>query len=189
VLVVWGASELSCTVYGFDGSREMLQQAQTNLAKYGERFKAERFDLAARSWRAFNWPIHAVVSSLAIHHLNGQQKQELFHDLHQLLADDGVLVIADVIEPVHRVGAELAAKAWDTAVHQHALELNGNTDAFDVFQRELWNMYRYLDPEDIDKPSRLLNQLKWLEQAGFLHVDVYWMKAGHAIFGGHKEAV
>ncbi len=45
-------------------------------------------------------------------------------------------------------------------------------------------MYDYPDP--IDKPSRLFEQLIWLEQAGFLDVDVHWMKAGHAIFGGRK---
>jgi hypothetical protein len=32
----------------------------------------------------------------------------------------------------------------------------------------------------------LLDQLKWLEGAGFVDVDVYWMRAGHAIFGGRK---
>ena len=47
-------------------------------------------------------------------------------------------------------------------------------------------MYRYFDPEDIDHPSRLFDQLKWLEQAGFADVDVYWMLAGHALFGGRK---
>jgi hypothetical protein len=45
-------------------------------------------------------------------------------------------------------------------------------------------MYRYFDPDDIDRPSRLFDQLKWLERAGFVDVDVYWMQAGHAIFGG-----
>ena len=47
-------------------------------------------------------------------------------------------------------------------------------------------MYRYFDPEDLDKPSCLLNQLKWLELAGFVDIDVYWMSAGHAIFSGWK---
>lgn len=174
----------NCTVYGLDGSPEMLQQAQARLARHGERFQAARFDLADRSWRDPAWPVHAVVSSLAIHHLDAAQKQELFRDVRRLLAGGGVFVIADVIEPAHRLGAELAAKAWDMAVRQRALDLDGNTAAFDFFQRERWNMYRYFDPEDIDKPSRLFDQLKWLEQAGFADVDVYWMKAGHAIFGG-----
>jgi tRNA (cmo5U34)-methyltransferase len=67
------------------------------------------------------------------------------------------------------------------------LALDGNTAAFDFFAREGWNTYRYLDPDDIDKPSRLFEQLKWLEQAGFADVDVHWMRAGHVVFGGHKK--
>ena len=48
-------------------------------------------------------------------------------------------------------------------------------------------MYRYYDPGDIDKPSRLLDQLTWLAQAGFAQVAVVWMRAGHAIFGGWND--
>jgi tRNA (cmo5U34)-methyltransferase len=96
------------------------------------------------------------------------------------------LVVADVIAPAHPLGAEAAAKAWDAAVRKRALEFDGSLTAFEAFEREKWNMYRYFDPDDIDKPSRLFDQLKWLEQAGFADVDVYWMLAGHAIFGGRK---
>jgi tRNA (cmo5U34)-methyltransferase len=49
-------------------------------------------------------------------------------------------------------------------------------------------MYRYFNPQDIDQPARLYDQLRWLEQAGFCDVDVFWMQAGHAIFGGRKAA-
>lgn len=47
----------------------------------------------------------------------------------------------------------------------------------------------FIDPEPdaVDKPSRLLGQLVWLRDAGLMAVDVYWMKAGHAIFGGRKQ--
>jgi len=45
-------------------------------------------------------------------------------------------------------------------------ELDGNLEGFTTFERMHWNTYHYFDPEDIDKPSRLLDQLKWLEQAG-----------------------
>jgi tRNA (cmo5U34)-methyltransferase len=176
----------TCTVHGFDGSPAMLERARQNLARYEQRFQTQLFDLADRSWRTLDWPAQAVVSSLAIHHLDGPQKQELFRDLYGLLAPGGVLAIADVTEPASQAGAELAAKMWDEAVRQRALELDGNTDAFAYFERERWNMYRYVEPDDIDKPSRLLDQLKWLEQAGFANVDVYWMRAGHALFGGQK---
>ena len=39
----------------------------------------------------------------------------------------------------------------------------------------------------MDKPSGLFEQLGWLEAAGFEAVDVYWLKAGHAIYGGQKR--
>jgi tRNA (cmo5U34)-methyltransferase len=176
-----------CTVYGFDGSPAMLDHARRQLAQYGDRFRTQLFDLADSSWRAQQWPVHAVVSSLTIHHLDGAEKQQLFQDMAELLEPGGVLLIADVIAPASRAGSELAAKAWDAAVRKRALEIDGNLDAVAYFEREQWNMYRYPDDGDIDKPSRLLDQLKWLEQAGFADVDVFWMQAGHALFGGRKQ--
>lgn len=175
------------TVYGLDGSAGMIQRAQARLSRFGARFQARRFDLFARSWPETNLPIQAVVSSLALHHLDGDQKQALFDEVYALLQPKGVFTIADLVEPAGRLGWDLAAKAWDETVRERALELNGTLVGFDRFEAERWNLYRHFDPEDIDKPSRLLDQLKWLEQAGFMDVDVVWMRAGHAIFGGAKS--
>ena len=132
------------------------------------------------------WPVHAVVSSLALHHLDALQKQALFHDLYQVLQPGGVLLIADLIQPAHPRGIEVAAKGWDAAVLQRAMALDGDSRAFDYFQRDQWHYYRY--PDAMDKPAQLFDQLKWLEQAGFVEIDVYWMHAGHALFGGFKTA-
>jgi trans-aconitate methyltransferase len=174
------------TVYGYDGSPEMLGHARASLAHYGARFQTMRFDLAERAWRRPAFPVHAVVSSLAIHHLDGAQKLELFRDVHGMLEDGGAFAVADVVETAGARATETAARAWDEAVRKRSLAFDGNLDAFAAFEREKWNMYRHFDPDDIDKPSRLLDQLRWLEQAGFLDVDAYWMLAGHAIFGGRK---
>ena len=173
-------------VYGLDGSTEMLQRAKERLARFEDRFQTELFDLTATNWRKRDEPVQAVVSSLAIHHLDGPEKQTLFRDVYRLLKDNGPFIIADLVEPAHQTGWDVAAAAWDEAVREQALALDGNTDGFLLFEQERWNMYRYFDPEDIDKPSRLFDQLKWLEQVGFTKVDVFWMRAGHAIFGGWK---
>lgn len=177
----------ACTLHGLDGSPEMLQRAQTRLARFGERFQPAQFDLADNSWRMSSWPVRAVVSSLAIHHLDGAQKQQLFADIHRMLESGGAFVIADVVQPTTTLGVGVAARAWDEAVRRRSLQLDGTTDALDHFRQEQWNMYEYPDPPDgIDKPSSLFDQLTWLRDAGFIDVDVYWMQAGHAIFGGHK---
>jgi len=176
----------TCTVYGLDGSDGMLQQARERLALYGERFRAQCFDLFAHDWRRADGSAHAIVTSLAVHHLDGPQKQALFRDVYGMLTPGGVFVLADMVEPAHPLGRAVAADAWDEVVRERALALDGHTAAFDFFAREHWNTYRYPDPDDIDKPSRLFDQLKWLEQASFVDVDVHWMRAGHAIFGGRK---
>jgi tRNA (cmo5U34)-methyltransferase len=172
----------NCTLYGYDGSAEMLGQASARLARFGNRFAPQLFDLAADDWRRPAFSPQAVVSTLCIHHLDGRQKAKLFGDVARLLGPGGVLLIADLIQPASPSGQELAAAEWDEAVRRRSLALDGNEDAFKHFLASKWNIYRYPDP--FDKPSPLADQLIWLRQAGFAAVDVYWMAAGHAVYGG-----
>jgi tRNA (cmo5U34)-methyltransferase len=179
------------SVAGYDGSPAMLARARERLASYGDRFEPREFDLADSSWRQAaaprGRPQRAVVASLAIHHLDGPQKQQLFADVFDMLEPGGVFAIADVVDPAGAAGRELAARMWDEAVRRRSSAIDGDERAVAFFERERWNMYRYpLDPDDIDKPSRLFDQLNWLTHAGFAEVDVYWMQAGHALFGGRK---
>jgi tRNA (cmo5U34)-methyltransferase len=173
-------------VHGFDGSAAMRQRAREALAPFGERFQAHPFDLADRGWRRFPWPVHAVVSSLAVHHLDGAGKRELFADMASALVPGGVLLIADLVLPQTSRAARLAARAWDGAVRQRSLDLAGCLEPFERFQSMGWNHYAASEDDPVDKPSPLLDQLHWLEDAGFEKVDVFWMKAGHALFGGSK---
>ncbi len=163
----------------------MLQQAKSNLSDYSDRFVTRHFDLFDAEWRKLDWSPRAVVSSLAIHHLNGRQKETLYQDMYAILEPGGALIIADVIEPVNKAANEVAAKGWDTAVRQRALAIDGHEGAYEYFVQHKWNLYRHPDP--MDKPSPLFDQMKWLQQAGFIEVDVFWLQAGHAVFGGWKK--
>ncbi len=71
-----------------------------------------------------------VVSCLAVHHLEGTRKADLFQRIARKLAPDGRFVLADVVEPV-----------------------------------EPSYVVTVIDPE-IDHPSRLDEQVAWLEAAG-----------------------
>ena len=174
-------------VLAMDLSPAMLEAARAKLADaggLGGRFSVQPFDLADRSWRSFPEPVHAFVSSLAIHHLNGEGKRELFRDLAAALVPGGAVVIADLVQPATPRTHAIAARAWDEAVRQRSLELAGNLGPFEKFHTERWNLYADPEPDPIDQPSPLLDQLRWLEEAGLSGVDVCWMKAGHAVFGG-----
>ncbi len=177
----------NATVHALDGSPKMLARTRTRLAQYGDRFDTTQFDLAATDWRAFPWPLTGVVSSLAIHHLDGPGKQALFADVARALAPGGVFVVADLVEPTSEAARRVAAKAWDDAVRRRALELDGDLAAFEAFQADDWNHYSAPEPDPVDMPSPLKSQLDWLAAAGLCDIDVHYLKAGHAIFSGRKR--
>jgi len=168
-------------VYGVDASAVMLRHAAARLAPFGERFQPLRADLGSRDWRAAALPASAVVSSLAVHHLEGAEKRSLFADVRRMLSPGGALVIADVMRPASEAGRLLAAREWDEAVRERTA---GDAAAYAEFRTQGWNMYATPEPDPVDKPSTLLEHLEWLRDAGFAGVDAFWMRAGHAIVGG-----
>jgi len=171
-------------VHGYDGSPRMLAEAKDTVGEFKDRFDDQLFDLAEPGWRAFPWGVHAFVSSLAIHHLDANGKKDLFASLFASLLPGGMLVVADLVEPTTRCGRQLAAKAWDHAVRERSLQIRGDLSAFERFQAINWNYYSDPNPSPLDSPSTLVEQIDWLRVAGFVNVDVHWMKAGHAIFSG-----
>ncbi len=175
-----------CRVIALDGSPEMLERAGAVRKEYGGRVDLREFALSDAPWHTLPAPPHAVVSSLAVHHLDAEQKQNLFREVFRALETGGVFVVADLVLPQSEPGAALAARQWDDAVRERSLLRRGDLSAFERFQISKWNFFSDPSPDPIDQPSPLIRQLNWLEDAGFSEVDVYWMKAGHAIFGGRK---
>lgn len=173
-------------VVAMDVSPTMLQEVKTRLSPFKTRLQVKEFDLPSANWRHFDEPIHAFVSSLAIHHLDAEQKQTLFSDVNKMLAPGGAFIIADLIMPLQKKSQKVAAKGWDEATHERSLKFEGDLKAYDIFQRLNWN-YFYTLEDPIDKPSPIFDQLKWFEAAGFEGVEVFWLKAGHAVYGGYKK--
>jgi tRNA (cmo5U34)-methyltransferase len=176
-----------CRMLALDGSAEMRERTRETCGAAAERLTVAGFELAARDWRRFAEAPHAIVSSLAIHHLDGAEKRALFRDLAAALAPGGVLVIADIVRPPDARGLAAAAQQWDETVRARALALDGDLRAFTEFQRLNWNYFRDPDGDQIDKPSSLAEQLGWMAEAGFTGVDCHWLLAGHAIFSGRKD--
>jgi tRNA (cmo5U34)-methyltransferase len=81
-----------------DGSAEMLDLAGRRLSRFGGRHAAVRAGIADRSWRS-GVRYGGVMTSLAVHHLDGPGKRDLYRDLHGMLAPGGVFVMADLVEP------------------------------------------------------------------------------------------
>lgn len=174
----------------------MHQALSRSLHRFRPRIEIRDFELSDRRWRRELPPsVRCVLASLVIHHLSGAEKERLFRDLAARLRPGGALLIVDIVEPANDRVRELFAEQWDDAGRaQHrapvgraqSAETVSGREAFARFQAERWNYYSDDAPDPYDQPSRLSDQLRWLERAGFSHVDCFWMRAGHAIFGGSR---
>lgn len=186
-----GAGELSaamlryfpkCQVLALDASEKMLVQTTKRLKPFGKRAQVKHFRLEAKNWRQ-ELQTDAFVSSLAVHHLDGSQKQQLFRDLHRTLPPGGIFILADLVQTTRPVGAQIAGRAWDTWVHQNSTQ---RPEVFGRFKTDGWNYYDEPEADPIDQPDRLTHLLSWMQAAGFIDVDLAWMKAGHVILFGWK---
>ncbi|HUZ01846.1 MAG TPA: class I SAM-dependent methyltransferase [Thermomicrobiaceae bacterium] len=174
----------ACRVIGLDGSSAMLEAAGQRLARFGNRVELHAFDLFDDAWlTSIPERVRGFVSSLAIHHLDGAQKRQLFQQLAARLEPGGALLVLDLVEPINRWAWAAYAAAWDAVVRQQTADLPDGAALYARFRAE-WN--HYADPdEEFDKPSPLFAQLGWLEQAGLAAVDCFWLRAGHALYGGY----
>lgn len=173
----------SARFVGYDGSSAMLEAAARRLAPFGERQALRPFRLEATAWRGDLPPdTRLVVSSLALHHLDGVGKRTLYRDLRTRIRPGGALLVFDLVLPALAAARAVAAMAWDRVVREQSLALTGSDAAHRAFLADRGNCFSHPDPADM--PDRLYDQLRWLEDAGFSPVDAFWQRASHALFGG-----
>jgi tRNA (cmo5U34)-methyltransferase len=173
------------TLTALDGSASMRHAATTRLRGFGDRARVDAFDVAALDWWDRMFGVDVLVSSLCLHHLNDARKRYLYKAAADRLSPRGVLLMADLVDPQHPALRRLAADRWDAAAKEQA-EAVGMPELFERFVDERWNHFRF--PDASDQPAALLHHFMWLRHAGFAAVDCIWMDAGHAVFGGFKQA-
>jgi len=84
----------TASLIGLDASREMLDQARHALPDDRVELRVARLEDPLP-----DGPFDVVISTLAIHHLDGRGKAQLFRRAARVIAPGGRLVVADVIVP------------------------------------------------------------------------------------------
>ena len=174
------------TVLGYDGSAAMLDEVRRRVPD-PSRLQTRQIDLEATDWRNFDQPLRAVVSSLAIHHLDGQAKHALFADIRNALAPGGVFVLADVVEVTTGIARQVAADMWDEEIRRRSLDHDGTLRSHEAFRKSGWNHFRTGAMDPIDKPSTLVEHVDWLRAAGFADIDLHWAIAGHVLLSAWRR--
>src|SRR5437763_3312568 len=167
----------------------MSQHLRYLCTRFRDRLEIRPFELAELECRTIlPCSLRCIVSSLSIHHLFDEEKQQLFRELADRLEPGGALLVADIIKPATQQIADLFAQQYDDIVRKQSLHIRGDLSGFEQFQQLKWNyfLYDYHADDTIDHPSCLSDQLRWLGEAGFSVADCFWMQAGHAVYGGYK---
>ena len=152
-----------------DVSDEMLAQARARFASADDRFAYVVADYATT---ALPRDVHLVVSALSIHHLSDDGKRDLFARIHAALVPGGTFVNADQI-----LGATPAIEARNRAAWLAATRGLGVPEL---------DLAAAIERMRHDRPARLRDQLRWLEEAGFRDVDCAFQHYGFAVFAGRR---
>ena len=139
------------TIHALDGSDTMLASTGAKLSALGVRHVTAKMEIAEKGWRRFDEPVHAFVSSLAVHHLDGPGKAQLFKDLAAALAPGGAVVICDLVEARNEEGRKLCrlASLFETRFEHYlrqSLLSNRNEDARQLFQLRMRLLRDYSGP-------------------------------------------
>ncbi len=150
-----------------DVSPQMLTIAQERFSAGDQRVQFLTGDFAQLP---LTGSYDVVVSALAIHHLPGEEKFQLFKKVYNWLRPGGVFVNADqIIGPTPAIEQQYR-QAWLMQVREL-----GVSD--DDLQRALTRMQE-------DKPSPLAMQLQWLTEAGFTQVRCDLDRQMFGVFSG-----
>jgi tRNA (cmo5U34)-methyltransferase len=155
-----------------DAAESMLASARARLARFPNvAFVQTDFG----DWRA-GAEYNAVLSSLALHHLeNDEDKRSFYRRVFHALSEGGLFYNADNV-----LGASDALDRMYVGKWMAYLDANvGEKEA-----RDVW-LPRYRAE---DRPARLVDQLHWLEAIGFRDVDIVWKRFNFAVYGGAKRS-
>lgn len=150
-----------------DGSSAMLDQARGRL---GETVRCVRGDMSEPLPEG-EWD--AVVSALAIHHLEDPAKRELFERIHAALAPGGVFVNAEVVAgPTTKL--DRFYQAWH---RRRAFELGASEEEWAAAEERM----------RLDRCAPVGPQLEWLRAAGFAEVDCVFKDHVFAVLVGVRR--
>lgn len=115
-----------------------------------------------------------IVSSLALHHLeNDNCKKEFYTKIHDILTDFGLFINADVVLASTDYQQNINMNRWIEFMNKSISKDEIIDNWIPKYQAE-------------DRPARLMDQLKWLEDIGFKSVDVIWKYYNFCVYGGFK---
>lgn len=153
-------------VHLVDASDAMLAQARQRFAG-AEGVSYATGDMATAD---LGGPWDAVISALAIHHLDHAGKRALFGRIRRALKPGGWFVNAEQIAAPDPVSEARQVQRWYAAIRAAGLDEAGVAAATDRMRHDIC--------------ASVEDQLAWMRDAGFVQVDSPWRDGRFAVLCG-----
>jgi tRNA (cmo5U34)-methyltransferase len=153
-----------------DLAPKMLDVARERFRKH-----PEQFDYLVQDYRELDSEnrYDLVISSLSIHHLEDEEKRQLFKQIHRALKQTGVFINVDQVKGPTPEMQKLYWENWLEMVREKGA-------AEDQIQASIQRRREY------DKDATLTDQLGWLSEAGFVTVDCVYKNYFIGVFSAEK---
>jgi tRNA (cmo5U34)-methyltransferase len=126
--------------------------------------------------RDFNYSdkYDVIVSSMVLHHIEGQEKPKFYHKLYNALKEGGVFYTIDIFLSSNSHLQKLYMDKWKKFMQTNGLDMKKVNDMITRHQRE-------------DRPVCFEDELKFMHKAGFKNVDVLLKHYNFMVYGGAKK--
>ncbi len=150
-----------------DVSTQMLAQAAIRLAACQPQMIVQALDAELP-----HGPFDAIVSALAIHHLDDAGKRALYSGVLAALAPGGIFINAEQVS-----GRSARVQNLLKAVHLDRARALGSSEA---------EIAGAVERMSYDKCATTADQIRWLDELGFEDADCFFRSFRFAVFGGWK---
>jgi tRNA (cmo5U34)-methyltransferase len=152
-----------------DISEEMMNQSKKRFEGYSN------FDYIIEDYAnyKFNEKFDVVVSALSIHHLENADKSKLYKTIFDSLESGGVFINGDQFISRSPVIEEKIHYQWKAIIENSNLSQDQIQGAFERMK--------------MDKPATTENNIQWIEEAGFINVDLLYKYYSFGVICGSKR--
>lgn len=152
-----------------DLAENMIKMAESKLSPYRD------VEFITADFRDLDYKeeYDAVISSLALHHLQPGDQKSFYRRINHFLKMGGVFYTADIVLGSTSYLKEIYLDKWvEFMLENHS-------------QEEVEKIWLPKHREE-DHPSPLINHVQWLKEAGFTDVDMVWKYYMFGVYGGKK---
>lgn len=167
-----------------DLSETMIKSAQERLVQFKDNLKYIVYDYGERDWVnkvAGEISFDVIVSGFSIHHQPDERKQEIYNEIYNLLAPDGIFINIEHVSSPTKWVENLFNDCMIDSIYNYQDKIATNKT-----REQLANEFYNREDHEANILAPVDQQCQWLREIGFVDVDCYFKVFELAIFGGKK---